>query len=76
MARKQLGLTTEQTTIIGDTMETDIAGGVQMGYRTILVLSGGTQAEDLAAYAYRPDFVVNSVADLCESPHLLGQLAA
>ena len=40
MARKELALTTAETTIIGDTMETDILGGVQMGYRTVLVLSG------------------------------------
>src|SRR6202035_2701154 len=64
MARKQLGLTTAQTTIIGDTMETDILGGVQLGYRTILVLSGGTRREDLARYAYRPDRVIESLAEL------------
>ena len=64
-ARKELGLRTEQTTVIGDTMETDILGGVQLGYRTILVLSGGTCREDLTRYAYRPDIVVDSVADLC-----------
>ena len=46
-------------------METDILGGVQMGYRTVLVLSGGTRREDLARYAYRPDVVVESIADLC-----------
>lgn len=66
-ARKELGLTTAETTMIGDTMETDILGGVQMGYRTILVLSGGTRREDLVRYAYRPDLVLNSIADLCDS---------
>lgn len=65
-ARKELGLSAEETTMIGDTMETDIAGGVQMGYRTILVLSGGTQKNDLAKFAYRPDVIVNSIADLCD----------
>lgn len=64
-ARKEIGLQTAETTIIGDTMETDVLGGVQMGYRTILVLSGGTKLDDLARYAYRPDWVVNSVAELC-----------
>ena len=44
-ARKELGLATAETIMIGDTMETDILGGVQMGYRTILVLSGGTRSE-------------------------------
>lgn len=65
MARKQLGLSTAQTTMIGDTMDTDILGGVQMGYRTVLVLSGSTSREDLNQFAYRPDLVVDSIADLC-----------
>ena len=63
-ARKELGLTTDQTIVIGDTMETDILGGVQLGFKTVLVLSGGTRREDLARYAYRPDKVVASIADL------------
>ena len=74
-ARKELGLRTGQTTMIGDTMETDIIGGVQMGYRTVLVLSGGTQRQDLVNFAYRPDRVVESVADLCSDQFLLGEIA-
>jgi NagD protein len=66
-ARKELGLATDETTMIGDTMETDILGGVQLGFHTILVLTGGTEAEDLAAYAYQPEVVVESVADLAEA---------
>ena len=64
MARSELGLDASRTTMIGDTMETDILGGVQLGFRTILVLSGGTRREDLAPFAYRPDMVVDSIADL------------
>jgi len=64
MARKELGLRTAQITMIGDTMDTDILGGVQMGYRTVLVLSGGSQRGDLARFAYRPDLVVDSIAEL------------
>jgi NagD protein len=63
-ARKELGLRAEQTVMIGDTMETDILGGVQLGYKTVLVLSGGTSRKALAEYAYRPDKVVESIADL------------
>lgn len=65
-ARKEIGLATAETIMIGDTMETDILGGVSLGYRTCLVLSGGTQREDLVRYAYRPDLVVDSIADLCD----------
>jgi NagD protein len=63
-ARKELGLSAEETVVIGDTMETDVLGGVQMGCHTVLVLSGSTRREDLARYAYRPDKVVESLADL------------
>ena len=63
-ARKELGLATDETAIIGDTMETDILGGVQLGFHTVLVFSGGTQREDLCRYAYRPEVVVESLAEL------------
>jgi NagD protein len=65
-ARKELGLLTSETVMIGDTMETDILGGVQLGYRTILVLSGGTRREDVDRYAFQPDLIVDSVADLVQ----------
>ena len=63
-ARKALGLETAETTVIGDTMDTDIRGGVQMGYKTILVLSGITRKEHLIRYAYKPDMVVDSVNEI------------
>ncbi|HMQ49459.1 MAG TPA: HAD-IIA family hydrolase [Saprospiraceae bacterium] len=64
VARKKLGLDSENTTIIGDTMDTDILGGIQVGYRTILTLSGVSKEENLHHYAFSPDMVVKSVADL------------
>jgi NagD protein len=69
-ARKAIGLSAAETTMIGDTMETDILGGVQMGYHTVLVLSGGTRKEDLRHYAYQPDMVVNSIADMITADFL------
>ncbi|HEV3300304.1 MAG TPA: TIGR01457 family HAD-type hydrolase [Planctomycetaceae bacterium] len=75
-ARKELGLSADETIMIGDTMETDILGGVQMGYRTILVLSGSTRKEDVDNYAYRPDTIVDSVADLCNGRFLTNGTAA
>jgi NagD protein len=65
-ARKELGLATSETIVLGDTLETDILGGVQMGYRTILVLSGTTSREDLGGFAFGPDMVIESVADLAD----------
>lgn len=65
-ARKDLGLSTDETAMIGDTMETDILGGVQLEYHTVLVLSGGTKREDLPRYAYQPEIVVESVAEFAD----------
>jgi NagD protein len=65
-ARKELGLTTDETTMIGDTMETDILGGAQLGFHTVLVLSGGTRPDDLPRYAYRPEVVVPSLAEFAD----------
>lgn len=63
-ARKVLDLQTEGTTVIGDTMDTDIQGGIQLGYRTILVLSGISKKEHLGRYAFKPDLVVSSVDEI------------
>jgi NagD protein len=65
-ARKELGLSTDETIMIGDTMETDILGGVQLGFQTVLVLSGGTKREDLTKFAYGPNLVVESLGEYVE----------
>lgn len=62
-ARKMLGLSTAETTIIGDTMKTDIIGGIQMGYKTILSLAGVTKEEDISNYAYRPDLIIKDLSE-------------
>jgi NagD protein len=63
-ARKFIGLETADTVVIGDTMQTDIRGGVQMGYKTILVLSGVSRREDLSQFAFKPDLIVDSILDI------------
>ena len=70
-ARKKMGLRTEEVVMVGDTMETDILGGVQLGYTTVLVLSGGTKPNDLANFSFRPDIIVSSIAQL-SLPDFLG----
>lgn len=74
-ACEELGLSADQTAVIGDTMETDILGGAQMGCRTTLVLTGGTQRSDLRQYAYQPDQVVASIADVAVSSRPLATSA-
>ncbi|MCC7421097.1 MAG: HAD family hydrolase [Planctomycetaceae bacterium] len=72
----ELGLEPEEVTVVGDTMETDILGGVQMGCRTVLVLSGGTRSEHLPGYAFRPDEVLSSVAEFCTEAPILKATSA
>jgi NagD protein len=63
-ARKELGLATSQTVMIGDTMDTDILGGVQMGYQTILVLTGTTSREAVDSFSYHPDLILDSIDEI------------
>lgn len=62
--KKELSLRSHEIAMIGDTMETDILGGMQMGFYTILVLSGGTSLEDLKKHAYTPNQIVSSIAEI------------
>jgi hypothetical protein len=50
--------------VIGDTLETDILGGAQLGFEKILVSSGGTSGADRARFVYQPHKIVDSIADL------------
>jgi NagD protein len=63
-AKAELNTRSMNTIMIGDTMETDILGGVQMGFKTVLTLSGATKKEDLDRFAYSPDYIINSIEDL------------
>lgn len=77
MAQNELGVRSGETVMVGDTMDTDILGGVGMGYRTVLVLSGHTRVEDLHHYAYRPDWIIESVDHMPEQLfHAEGALLA
>jgi NagD protein len=54
----------ETTVMVGDRMDTDIIAGMEAGLRTILVLSGSTQAAEVSRFPYRPTRVLDSVADV------------
>jgi len=64
LARKHIGLMTDEVTVIGDTMTTDIQGGVSVGYKTILTLTGMTKQDQLVNYPFKPDLVVESIKDI------------
>jgi NagD protein len=63
-ARKRIGLATDEVVMVGDTMETDIRGATDLGFQSILVLTGSTTPEELGAYPFRPTHVVSSIAEL------------
>jgi NagD protein len=63
-ALNYLGVHSENTTMIGDRMDTDIVAGIQSGMDTILVLSGVTTKKQIADFPYRPGKIVKSVAEI------------
>ena len=63
-ARKRIGLSTDQVIMIGDTMETDIRGATDLGFQSILVLTGSSTAASLEQYPFAPSRVVGSIAEL------------
>lgn len=75
MARKTLNLSTDETIMVGDTMYTDILGAVEMGYRSVLVLSGHTTRQDLSHYAYQPDIIANCLNEIPEDFYIKQETA-
>ena len=63
-AMNQIGAHSENTGMIGDRMDTDIVAGIEAGLHTVLVLTGISDQAEIEAYPFRPDQVLNSVADL------------
>jgi HAD superfamily hydrolase (TIGR01450 family) len=68
MALAALGLPLEECLMVGDRLDTDIAGAVSVGMRSALVLTGVATAEeaDRARPQERPDHVVAGIPDLEE----------
>jgi NagD protein len=50
--------------MLGDRLETDIAGGQNAGLHTILVLTGVSDEAALAASPVKPDWVFPSIREL------------
>ena len=63
-ALRAIGAHSENTTMIGDRMDTDIVAGMEAGMETILVLTGITTRELAERFPYRPSRIVDSIADL------------
>ena len=84
-ALNRIGAHSENTGMIGDRMDTDVVAGIEAGLHTILVLTGISDQAEIERYPFRPDEIVDSVADLrartdhrtirdCPTRHLMGAL--
>lgn len=62
----KIGAHSEETSIVGDRMDTDIQAGVETGLATHLVLTGSTKREDVVKFPYRPDHIHDSIKDVIE----------
>ena len=63
-ALRAIGAHSETTVMIGDRMDTDIVAGIEAGLHTILVMTGISDQAEIERYPFRPDEVLDSVADL------------
>ncbi|CAM4284839.1 TIGR01457 family HAD-type hydrolase [Paenibacillus alkaliterrae] len=65
---KSIGLSADETWVIGDNMATDIAFGKAAGCGTLLVLTGLTTAQNMGYYmeqaACKPDIICNHLEEL------------
>lgn len=55
---------TERTGFVGDRLYTDVATGVNHGGKGLLVLSGETRMEDVAASEIKPDAIFESLGEI------------
>ena len=66
MALERLGTTPEETLVVGDRLETDIAAGQAASCNTALVLSGVSTRQQAEAWQPAPDFIEMDLASLVE----------
>jgi 4-nitrophenyl phosphatase len=66
LARERLGTTKEQTLVIGDRLETDIAGGQAAGCLVALVLSGVSHREQADVWRPKVNIIAQDLAQLID----------
>lgn len=72
VALNLLGFHPEEVLMIGDRLDTDVAGAKALGMDTALVLSGVTSREDLLGAKNKPTFVAEDLAGLVREEFLSG----
>ena len=63
-AMNKINAHSETTGMIGDRMDTDIVAGIEAGLHTVLVRTGIADDAEINKYPFRPNEILNSIADL------------
>jgi HAD superfamily hydrolase (TIGR01458 family) len=64
LALDDLGLSAEHVAMVGDDIEADIGGAMQVGMTTIQVMTGKFAPKDIDHPSIRPDHLIASAAEL------------
>jgi len=65
-AMNRINAHSESTGMIGDRMDTDVVAGIEAGLHTVLVLTGIADSAEIERYPFRPNEILNSIADLLD----------
>ncbi len=63
-ALRRMGVEAGESIVVGDRLDTDIVMGKNAGAATAVVLTGATNRQTVAASPIRPDYVLESVAEI------------
>ena len=58
------GVPVNEILMVGDDMHTDIGGALNVGMQSVLVKTGKFRSENIGDFNYKPNYIINSVAEL------------
>lgn len=58
----------ERPLVVGDRLDTDIAGAERLGWDSVLVLTGAARRADVDGVSWKPTFIVDDVGGLLTDP--------
>ena len=69
LASLEWDLSADEILVVGDDIESDVGGALNSGMRSVLVKTGKFRNENLQRYDIKPNYIIDSIADL---PSILG----
>jgi len=64
LASREWNLPAEKILMVGDDIEGDVGGALNAGMKSILVKTGKFRSETLPSYDIKPNYIIDSIADL------------